>query len=87
MSNTEQQDHEFINGYTIIVNLEPKQVHQKKLSFDELCHLAFPQGPFGEKYRYTVNCTKDGVDIPMLKGGHIEVEEGMVCNVSNTDQS
>jgi hypothetical protein len=81
------QEHKHDKVFHIIVNLEPMEVRQELLTFDDICLLAFPQGPFGEAIRYTVTCTKRGGDTSMVKGDSIKVEEGMICNVGNTDRS
>lgn len=94
MSHNEHKEHEHGHSghehdkvYHIVVNLEPKEVREEKLTFDEICRIAFPQGPFGDSIRYTVTCSKRGADISMVKGDSIEVENGMICHVSNTDRS
>ena len=86
-SKHEGVSHQHEKVFHVIVNLEPKEVRKETLTFDEICLLAFPQGPFGETIRYTVTCTKRGQDITLLKGGSIDVENGMIINVSNTDRS
>ncbi|WP_247394656.1 multiubiquitin domain-containing protein [Ralstonia pseudosolanacearum] len=74
--------------FTIVVNGEQKVIHQKHLSFQEVCEIAFPQGPFGENIRYTVTYTyPDGREGSMTKGSTVEVENGMVFYVGNTDRS
>jgi hypothetical protein len=94
MDEHENQSHKGDEGghlheksFHIIVNLEPKEVHQERINFDEICRLAFPQGPFGEEYRYTVTYSYHGEDYPMFKGDSVEIKNGMIFHVGNTDRS
>lgn len=74
--------------YHITINAESVTVHQARLSFDEICHLAFPNGPFGGNIRYTVTYSlPDGRESSMVQGDTIEVVEGAVFYVGNTDRS
>lgn len=82
-----EHGHSHENVFHIIVNLEPKEVRQEKMTFDEVCRLAFPQGPFGENIRYTITYTHRGEDHPMLKGDSVELKNGMIFHVGNTDRS
>ena len=72
----------------IVVNGEEKKISQGSLTFHEICVLAFPEGPFGDAIRYTVTYTyKHGGDVSMVQGESVEVENGMIFNVGNTDRS
>lgn len=72
----------------IVVNGEEKRVSQERLTFHEVCVLAFPDGPFGDAIRYTVTYSrKHGGDASMVQGESVEVENGMIFNVGNTDRS
>jgi hypothetical protein len=74
--------------YHIVINGEEKEIRQKRLSFQEICVLAFPAGPFGEKVRYTVTYGyPDGREDSMVQGDTIEVKERLVLYVGNTDRS
>ncbi len=80
------QPHDVV--YRIVINGEEKEIEQKYLSFQEICELAFPDGPFGGNIRYTVTYgLPDGREGSMVQGDKIEVNEGMVCYVGNTDRS
>jgi hypothetical protein len=72
----------------IVINGEQREVRQKRLSFQEICVIAFPGGPFGGNIRYTVTYgLPDGREGSMVQGDTINVEEGMVFYVGNTDRS
>ncbi len=74
--------------YNITINADAVTVHQARLSFDEVCRLAFPAGPFGPKIRYTVTYSlPDGHEGSMVQGDTIEVLDGEVFYVGNTDRS
>ncbi|MTD33273.1 hypothetical protein GKE73_09395 [Paludibacterium sp. dN 18-1] len=47
-----------------------------------------PEGPFGPNIVYTVTyTTPSGIERRMVEGDHVELENGMVFNVGNTDKS
>ena len=72
----------------IIVNGEEKNVSQESLTFHEICLLAFPDGPFAENIRYTVTYTPvHGADVSMVNEESVEIKNGMIFNVGNTDRS
>ena len=73
----------------IVVNGEEKKITQDHLTFHEVCLLAFPEGPFGDAIRYTVTYTyKHGSgDVSMVEGDSVEIKNGMIFNVGNTDRS
>lgn len=90
MTHETEHHHQHSHGqiYQIKVNGEPKEVRQERLSFQEVCELAFPDGPFGPKIRYTVDYSyPDGREGSMVQGDTVDVEEGMVFYVGNTDRS
>lgn len=95
MANTSDQrqqahgEHEHHHGpYHIVVNGEEKVVHEMRLTFFEVCKIAFPNGPFGPNIVYTVTyTTQSGIERRMVEGDHVDLENGMVFNVGNTDKS
>lgn len=83
-----QPVHHHSHTFTIVVNGEQKETHHERLSFQEVCEIAFPHGPFGEHIRYTVTYTyPDGREGSMTKGTTVEVQNDMVFYVGNTDRS
>lgn len=84
-SKTPPEHHKEID---IVVNGEQMTVTEKEMTFDEICHLAFPNGPFGPTIRYTVTYTdKHGHDFSLVAGQSVHVKDGMIFNVGNTDRS
>lgn len=73
----------------IIVNGQPKVVTQREMTFDEVCHLAFPDGPFGEFIVYTVTYSypDGGSEFVLNKGQSVRIKAGMTIDVANTDRS
>jgi hypothetical protein len=75
----------------IILNLTEVEVHQEKVTYAQLVHLAYPQDPPAESsdfvYTITVSHSELG-DISLAKGDNpVSVKEGMVCNVRKTGRS
>lgn len=75
-------------GITIFVNTDPVAWDRPQISYDELVKLAFPDGLFDGKVRYSITWTKpDGTEGAVLKGGKVKVVDGMKFDVRNTDKS
>ena len=75
--------------HDVIVNGEEIVVHQNAMTFEQVCLLAFPNGPFGENIVYTVTYTYaswEGDHI-LNKGQTVAIKNRMVFNVGNTDRS
>jgi len=84
----QNESREHHSHFQIIVNGEQKEVDKNRLTFHEVCLLAFPNGPFGENITYTVTYTySNGRDGSLVKGESVEIENGMIFNVGNTDKS
>jgi hypothetical protein len=84
----QNEGHEHHPHFQIIVNGEQKEVGKRRLTFHEVCLLAFPNGPFGDNITYTVTYTyPNGRDGSLVKGESVEIENGMIFNVGNTDKS
>jgi hypothetical protein len=78
------------NQVTIIVNGRPKVVEDKRLSFEEVVRLAFPDAVFGPDFEYTVTYTKgpfDNHEGTLIPGQAVKVKEGMIFNVTQTNKS
>lgn len=74
--------------FHISVNGVAEVWHEKKISYDEIVKLAFPHGPFGGDIRYSVSWTNPNGQEGSLRPNHsVEVVEGMIFDVRNTDKS
>lgn len=72
----------------VIVNGEQKEVLKSTLTYQEVCELAFPEGPFGGNIVYTVDFSyPDGTEGSMVKHELVEVKDGIIFHVGNTDKS
>ena len=74
---------------TIIVNAQKKTTIEKDLSFDEIVELAYPGGPRGGDWVYTVTYrrahgNKSGT---LVAGESLKIKDGMVFDVTQTDKS
>lgn len=79
-------------AHHIIVNMEAKEVHQAKVSYANLVHIAYPADPPAEDsdiiYTVTVSYVDGSGNHTLTKGSHaVQVKEGMVCNVRKTGRS
>jgi len=75
---------------TIIVNGRPKVVEEKRLTFEEIVRLAFPDAVFGPDFEYTVTFTKgptDNHEGTLIPGQTVKVKDGMIFNVTQTNKS
>jgi hypothetical protein len=75
--------------YTIIVNAREKHVATKKLSFEAVVALAFPNPPSGQDMIYTV-AYRNGVHDQQgtLTTGHsVRIKNGMIFDVTATNRS
>lgn len=75
----------------IVVNLEEVEVHQEKLTYAQLVHLAHPSDPPAESsdviYTITVSHPSIG-DVSLARGDKpVTVKPGMVCHVRKTGRS
>jgi hypothetical protein len=74
----------------IFVNTRPKKISQRRLSYMEVVKLAYPDGPYGENYVYTVDYLKGPPADPegsLVDGDSVEIKNGMRFDVSFTDKS
>jgi hypothetical protein len=89
-----KEDDHFHSGlpktYKIYVNGQEKTVTTKKVTFEQIVTLAFPNPPSGENILFTVGY-EDGPHVnPMgslMPGGKVKVKDGMIFNVTPTDKS
>jgi hypothetical protein len=74
--------------FHIVVNGQQETWDHKKISYEQVVKLAFPHGPFGGDVRYSVSWTKpDGQEGSLRPGQSVDVVEGMIFDVRNTDKS
>ena len=75
---------------TIIVNGRSKTVAEKELSFDAVVDLAFENPQRGDNIVFTITYRKGEDKKPegtLVGGQTIKIKEGMIFNVTRTDQS
>lgn len=76
---------------TIIVNARPKEVAEKRLTFEEIVSLAYDGNPpTGPQWEFTVDYSKgpdDEKEGSLRPGKDVRVKDGMVFNVTATDKS
>lgn len=79
-------------GVAIIVNGEQKFVHEKELTLDQVVELAFPGALVRPNthltitYRFHRGKDAEPEEI-MVRGERVEVQKGMIFNVTLTDKS
>jgi hypothetical protein len=73
---------------TIIVNGRPREVTEHKLTYLQVVQLAFPGEQPSETSVYTVTFSNPhGHDGSLVEGQDVVIKDGMIFNVSKTDQS
>ena len=74
--------------FHIAVNGEAEVWHHRKITYENVVKLAFPDAPAGGDVRYSVSWTKPNGQEGSLRPGHsVDVVEGMIFDVRNTDKS
>jgi hypothetical protein len=89
-STPDENDAESPGPVSIIVNARPHTWTAKKISFQEVVALAYPDQPLTEQDTVTVRYSRghDGHGAGTLTAGHsIPVKEGMVFDVVRTSRS
>lgn len=79
-----------IKELTIIVNGREKVVTDRELSFAQVVALAFDNPPTGDNVRFIVTYRRGEGNKPegtLAPGGTVKVKEGMIFNVTTTNQS
>ena len=74
----------------IVVNAQPKEVAETKLSFDEVVKLAFPIPPDGQNIMFTITYRKGPKWNPkgsLQEGQSVRIRNGMIIDVTPTDRS
>ena len=73
---------------TIKVNGRPREVTEKKQSYQDIVRLAYPDADF-EKFLYTVTYIKGqgGHEADLIEGESVPVMNEMIFNVRRSDKS
>lgn len=76
--------------FTIIVNTRKKLVTTKKLTFNDVVHLAFDPVPTGPNILFTISYRNGPAANPegsLLEGGKVKIKDRMIFDVTATDKS
>lgn len=74
--------------YSIIVNGRKREVHEHKLSYEEVVKLAYPDDQPDANVVYTVAyANPHGKDGTLVSGQDVTVKNGMSFNVTKTNRS
>ncbi|MGO9603120.1 MAG: multiubiquitin domain-containing protein [Candidatus Binataceae bacterium] len=76
--------------YRIIVNGQAKVVTTKRVTYEEVVKLAYPNPPTGPNVIYTVGYEDGPPKNPsgsLMPGGSVRVKDGMIFDVTPTDKS
>lgn len=90
METAAKQNDTSAKDYTVVVNAQEKQVTSKELTFEQVVDLAFPGGPRGGNWVFTVTYRKgDGkkAEGTLTAGESVKIKNGTVFNVTATDKS
>lgn len=91
-----KEDEHFHSGqagerkFRIIVNLEPKEVERRVLTFREVVALAYPNPDFKPTIIYTVTYKRAVAPMhegSLVEGEKVEIKNGTIFNVTKTDKS
>lgn len=75
-------------SYEIIVNGRPRIVTEHKLTYLQAIKLAFPDDTPSEKMVFTVTYSNPhGRDGMLVEGEEVVVKDGMIFNVTKTNES
>jgi len=90
MDTQSQNDHGNQKTYTIRVNTRATTWNDHKISYDQLVKIAFPTPPPGTKITYTVIYRKGDEskrEGTLTQGNDVPVKDGMIFDVTATDES
>jgi hypothetical protein len=75
-------------SYDIIVNGRPRTVTEHKLTYLQVVQLAFPGDTPSDKVVFTVTYSNPhGRDGMLVEGDEVMVKDGMIFNVTKTNES
>jgi len=75
---------------TILVNVRPREIHQRRVSYWEIVKMAYPEAGPNENIIYSVEYSRGPHSNPegsMVDGQHVHVKDGMTFYVTPTDKS
>ncbi len=74
--------------FSIIVNGRPRTITEKKLTYIDAVHLAYPGEEPSDTVSFTVTYSNPhGKDGSLVAGQDTPVHDGMILNVHKTDRS
>jgi hypothetical protein len=74
--------------FSIIVNGRPRTITEKKLTYIDAVHLAYPGEEPSDTVSFTVTYSNPhGKDGSLVAGQDTSVHDGMILNVHKTDRS
>ncbi len=80
-----------VKSYMIVVNSRDEPVHDKRVTYEQVVQLAFPNAPVEHNVRYSMtyrNAASNPHAGELAEGGSVEVNhEGTIFNVTKTVQS
>ena len=83
-------DYNLDKKISIIVNGRNKSVENEEVTFDEIVNLAFENPPDGESVYFKITYRGGNRDKPegtLVEGESVKVRNGMIFNVTPTDNS
>lgn len=87
----ELKDAEHDRDFWIVVNGHRKEVHKRRLTFEEIVRLAFPEAPPSDKIIYTVAYRNGGnpghPEGTLVAGESVRIKDGTIFDVTATDKS
>lgn len=72
---------------TIIVNTNPREWAEKKISFEQVVDLAFPGQPYDPQGTLVEYSRGHGPDHSLRAGRNVQVKDGMVFDVEPANRS
>lgn len=87
----ELEDTERDRDFWIVVNGRRKEVHKRRLTFEEVVKLAFPEAPPSGNIIYTVTYRNGGnhhhPEGTLIVGESVKIKDGTIFDVTATDKS
>lgn len=87
----ELEEAEADRDFWIVVNGHRKEVHKRRLTFEEVVKLAFPDAPPSDNIIYTVTYRNGGDrhhrEGTLVAGQSVKIKDGTIFDVTATDKS
>jgi hypothetical protein len=87
---TTPAENETKKSFTIVVNAENKDWDKKKIDYEQVVHIAFPNPPPNVVITYTIEYENGPPENPegsLTKGHSVDVQDGMIFSVTETGRS